>query len=926
MVAGDTVAVLAGGSYDERVVPSNSGTAEAAITYRAGEGVRPKVRAFNATGKSYITIDGFEITNEGFSTDRNPSVLVTGTTGVKILNNYIHDTSAHAIRSNPNSGGLKAHNLLIQGNTLTNIGPFGTRTPQVELWGDGNLVESNDLSHGEDFFRVYGARNVIRNNTMHDAVLSDFTGTPHLDGVQSYCNGTPAQAANYLLIEGNTYRDNPDPDEHFALINGTESCGGSTTVILRYNTIANIGSFAYVSDTNNNRADHHKFYNNTVVNGGIGESPKRNHVAVDMRGSSYGSVINNLFVDAFAVTPPAQGYVLDSSGTSNGDYNLGYMSTGNITWSTPLNAEPNGILNRDPLLMGGTDFRLQAGSPAKQAGGPLTTVATRDSGSGTTLAVVDAHFFQDGWAGAQADWIAVGNSGNTAQISSIDYATDTVILTAPISRSPGQPVWLYKNSRGETVLLSASPDIGAIQHPPTSVAYFLPESGGGSWTSTEIPGQPITSGYATIQPIAGGAMPSGVAVIGLRQNGVLVSEAGVPASPALRTGRIYAEISAPINTGLALANPNNQSVTVSFYFTGAAGDFGHGSTTIAANAQMAAFLDQFPFNGQSGISGTFTFSADAPIAAMALRTLTNERGEFLMTTLPLADLSAPAPLGSLVFPHFADGGGWTTQVVLVNPTSDVLTGTVEFRDPAGNASMVNVDGETNSSFRYSIPARAADTLPMSGTSSLALMGSVRISPAAGTAAPSGLIIFSLRNGTTTVTSAGVPVLATANVFRLYAESTAEGTQTGVAVANVSPNEAVVALELRTLDGSTTGLAGTLTIPANGQHASFLRDIPGLASLHQTTFRGVLRLSSTASISVLALRGRFNERGDFLIATTPAIAENTPESAATLYFPHIVNSGGFTTQFILFGTQTGQASAGRLAFLTQTGSNWELSIR
>jgi len=218
-----------------------------------------------------------------------------------------------------------------------------------------------------------------------------------------------------------------------------------------------------MSDKNKNTADNHKYYNNTTVNGSIAARPKRAHVTALLNGTTFGSVLNNIFVDAIAVTPPAQVYVLDNSGTSNGDYNLAYMSTGRITWASPMNSEAHPVLNRNPLLAGFVDFRLQPGSPAARAGGPLTTVARSDTGTGTTLVLSDAHFFQPGWAGVSPDEIAVGNYRNTVAISSIDYQTNTVTLAGGITRKAGDRVWLYKNSSGDIVLHGPSPDIGAHQ-------------------------------------------------------------------------------------------------------------------------------------------------------------------------------------------------------------------------------------------------------------------------------------------------------------------------------------------------------------------------------------------------------------------------------------------------------------------------------
>src|SRR5262249_22804472 len=199
-----------------------------------------------------------------------------------------------------------------------------------------------------------------------------------------------------------------------------------------------------------------------------------------------------------------------------------------------------------------------------------------------------------------------------------------------------------------------------------------------------------------------------------------------------------------VNTGLAIANPNNQPATLTFFFSNSNGTFGNGSVTIPANGQMARFLNELPFNGQSPLRGTFSFSSTVPIAAIALRGLTNTRSEFIITTLPVAELNPPMTGTAMLFPHFADGGGWTTQIVLVNPTETTLSGAVQFLDEEGHAATVAVNGETDTSFAYSIPARTSQTFQTAGTASAIGVGSVRVTPVANTATPSGLAIFSYR--------------------------------------------------------------------------------------------------------------------------------------------------------------------------------------
>ena len=90
-------------------------------------------------------------------------------------------------------------------------------------------------------------------------------------------------------------------------------------------------------------------------------------------------------------------------------------------------------------------------------------------------------------------------------------------------------------------------------------------------------------------------------------------------------------------------------------------------------------------------------------------------------------------------------------------------------------------------------------------------------------------------------------------------------------------------------------------------------------------QGVLRISSAAAITVVGLRGRYNERGDFLITTTPPVAENEPASAAEMVFPHIVEGAGYTTQFILFSGRPAQASSGTLKFLSQAGQPLPMGV-
>ncbi len=435
---------------------------------------------------------------------------------------------------------------------------------------------------------------------------------------------------------------------------------------------------------------------------------------------------------------------------------------------------------------------------------------------------------------------------------------------------------LYIADAGNNRIRKVTFPIGAQQQ------YILAPRGAMSLTAAES--SSLKVGYSAARASSGSPAPAGFAVFSLRQNGVLVSEASVPGSQPLTSGRIYTELSPFVRTGIAIANPNPTRADISFYFTDDQGqDFGTGTIQVDANGQVSRFLDEAPFNLTNTKARTFTFSSSVPVAMIALRGLTNERAEFLVTTLPVAPLSS-FTTGDFVFPHYANGDGWTTQIVLVNPTDQLMTGVI--------------GGETP----YSIKPRSATALAIGGTRSTTATGAIRVSPN-GTS-PSGFLIFSYRANGVTVTEASVPASPIGSAFRMYAEP-----GSGIAVANSGGSTVAVTFELTTLAGDVVATA-TRSLAPNAHLAVFLKEFSEFSRI-PLMFRGLLRVTGT-SISVLGLRGRYNEREDFLITTTPAVPESV-STGSDLIFPHVVQGGGYTTEMILF-SRTPASSAGSLEFI------------
>ena len=512
-------------------------------------------------------------------------------------------------------------------------------------------------------------------------------------------------------------------------------------------------------------------------------------------------------------------------------------------------------------------------------------------------------------------------TGQTATLTGIEAAT-LYQVQVRASNEEGTGRW-SESAEGLT-----------LAGPRAVLPFSVPDRGGISLTSQGTSPE-LRVGYAQVETDAGMTPPAGLAIFSSRVNGILVSEAGVPAAATVLEGRVFAETDGVVRTGLALANPNDTAATVAFFFTNSEGiDSGHGTFTLGPREQIARFLDEAPFNGGSEMWGTFTFTADRPVAVIALRGFVNERSEFLMTTLPVAPIAVPTT-GTVYFPHFAAGGGWTTQVILVNPTHAPISGNVQFfgsgseTEAAGAATLTLADGRSGSTFSYAIPPRSATRLRTSNPAGPLEAGSVRAVPDTGQTAPAGVSIFAFHKDGTTVSEAGVPASTSGAAFRIYVE--ASGTpdlpgvvvRSGIALTNTSGAPTMVSLELTDLDGTATGSTESLTIPASGHVARFIDEFfPNLP----TPFSGILRITSTApNIAVVGLRLAFNQRGDIVTTTTPPVDENALPPASGLFFPHFAAGGGWATQFILFSGSPGQTATGMIQFRGQDGQPLELSV-
>jgi hypothetical protein len=486
MASGDTCTVYAG-TYNEHV--SLSAGAVAAYKTLQVNGT-DLVYVYDFTISSHNKIIGFYIQNPSSPSTNNCLTISNTATDIYVTNNNFYACGSRAMISGPNSTATSTY-VYIQNNTLS-YGCSTSRAPNVcaalNINFSHSLLGNNDISHVGDGVDYAGSYNIFRNNTMHDTPTSDCgtrSGNCHIDFIAT----EPTTPSQYNVYEGNTELNNVGANGHGYLSQADVCSNQCYNLIIRFNVGAHVGSWGVLDDNANNNSvpgfSYVKSYNNTWVD-------YNNYSGNQLYGvtngfthnSTNGAEINDLFYypESLANFNP---YATDASSAP-------FSASNNLAWctGTPCSihghvygsgnfTDDAGNIKADPLFVNysGNDFRLAANSPALNSGTRLTAVSTTDSGSGTSLVVNDASFFQDGYGlqGVNADCIAVTTVTNYVCITAVNYQTNTLILAGSITRSRGEPVWLYSGSTGTRVLFGQAPNIGATFNagsrpaPPTNL-------------------------------------------------------------------------------------------------------------------------------------------------------------------------------------------------------------------------------------------------------------------------------------------------------------------------------------------------------------------------------------------------------------------------------------------------------------------------
>ena len=261
-------------------------------------------------------------------------------------------------------------------------------------------------------------------------------------------------------------------------------------------------------------------------------------------------------------------------------------------------------------------------------------------------------------------------------------------------------------------LLASWPTPNSSQMPTAPPSGSSSNAGSPGQNTTTAP-QPIPivqqssihSGYIIITPDSGSASPAATVTFGLVNGSVVQSQTDATPTPIITDASFYADVVPGIgrNLGIAIVNSGSTLSTITLTLRDANGKMAGNPVTLslAPQQQIARFVNELFSSTLIGSTffGSLRVQSSSPVSMLGLRF-----AGACVSAPPFTVSSNSANGSSIVFPQFAMGGGWATQVALVNNNGGTISGRIEIYDPSGKPMAMALNGVTQSSFNYSIPA------------------------------------------------------------------------------------------------------------------------------------------------------------------------------------------------------------------------------
>ncbi len=393
-----------------------------------------------------------------------------------------------------------------------------------------------------------------------------------------------------------------------------------------------------------------------------------------------------------------------------------------------------------------------------------------------------------------------------------------------------------------------------------------------------------------------------------RQSRVLESEAVLAVRAPSETAMLYFDSRADVELELALVNGNASRADLDFELLTTSGESFAATRRLEGGAQLAIdAAELFPDAGEA--QGALSIEANRPIGVAGMLHLDDGNGGTLLVPSPRATQSDNALLAERrVLPAITTGAGQRISYVLLNPSTEPVSGTLE------------VDGQTT---EYSILPGGVFVNETGGDIRPLATGYGIIRASEGQA-PSGFALVMTERRDRSLSSAHSvgshqegtlfwgPVDTYPSLLR-HGDIEAE-----LSLVNEGTVPATVYLELFDIDGKSSGKVEQI-VPLGRRAQLSLEDAFGRSPL-----RGTLRVFSDVQVGATLQRKVKNVVGDIVVTDIPL--QPTPEEPMdSIIFPLFADGSGSATELLMMNTgRTDQE--GSLRVRSQSGEVQAMILR
>lgn len=402
-----------------------------------------------------------------------------------------------------------------------------------------------------------------------------------------------------------------------------------------------------------------------------------------------------------------------------------------------------------------------------------------------------------------------------------------------------------------------------------------------------------------------------------RRSRILISETSVAAPAPSDMSMFYMDQGEGKDHVIIVSNPNSQPTDVDFHF----GDTDQAKRTIPAEGRLDVLASQLFGSGVQGKAAVLKISGQQPVAAVVLRRTHTSRGEDLVMAVPPVESLGTAAEATV--PGIAAGGGYESELVLVNPLNEAVSGHIQVLDQRSGES----EGWAQSSdLSYNLSPGGAYHLKLTSPSYLPERAFAVVHGDQGTKAPWAAAFVRISKDSLLLSETAIPARPGTHVAWMPVETLPDLIRHGetpsimnFTIADATPTPALLRFTLFDSDGKEHARYEQILPPGTQRNWS-------LADLFNVeAFNGTVRLFSDVPVAISDTRVTETLRGEPFESEIGYMDMSAPKNGEDLELPSISDGAGIATD-IVFVNPEEKDFQGQMKFESADGHPSEIVLR